>query len=173
MKKAFSVLLILCVACSLLPAMAEDASLPEAIPEDAVEWEEEITSGYDLAEPADYIPAETNPDATQKDFIGEWKAVYRTVDGRLEYNTDSDECAAATDSGVYFLGGYAGIVINILSLQTFGGTVKASFKNGVYLTGDGLGTSIQTELLQDSMLKVTIVFGGEETVIYYMRTAEE
>ncbi len=68
----------------------------------------------------------------------------------------------------------ASFVITMISLKTFGGEVKGSFRNGAYFCEDkDIDASITTELLQDNMLKVTIVYGGEETILYYMRTAEE
>ena len=166
MKKLLLLMLVLCMVFPLVSAAAEDDSMYGEI---CVEEEEEdIPYG-----PVDYLPAEPNPEATREDFIGEWKAVYRTVNGQMKYNTDSDECAAVTDQGVFFLGGYASTVINILSLRTFGGTVNAYFRDGAFSTGSEEDGLIKTELLQDNMLKVTILFGGEETVIYYERTETE
>lgn len=164
-KLAFVLMIIAIVLCLMVPAVAEDDSMYGEL---CVEEEDDILSG-----PVNYVPAEPNLEAVQADFIGEWKAVYRTVNDQLEYNTDNEECVTVTDHGVFFLGGYAGVVINILSLRTFGGEVKASFQNGAFSTGSEEDGSIRTELLQDDMLKVTIFLGGEETVIYYVRAEAE
>lgn len=174
MKKLLLVMLVVCMIFPLFSAAAEEDALFEEMVEEE-ESDEPVSGPYGyLSGPADYVPAEPNPDAKSEDFIGEWKAIYRTIDGQIEYNTDIDECAAVTEHGVFFTGGYASFVITMISLKTFGGEVKGSFRNGAYFCEDkDIDASITTELLQDNMLKVTIVYGGEETILYYMRTAEE